>query len=261
MVGICITLDGTLYHDGVDLTAEEFYARMGEMISHKAAAPSVGDWLGVMQAAVQAGATGLLVITLGRRLSSTFDAARAAARLVDVPTAVVDSKTAAAAQGLYVRRLAEEAKAGASLADLVQRAERRRGGYRLEFVLEGLRRLAYSGRMPATLARLGDAVAIKPMLTLGPDAEVRPVGAVRSVQAGIERVHRRVLAVFPPGTPGRVVVSHALLEEEAKSLAAQLRTEQPELDVDLALFTPVMGASTGPVIGVAWEDPALMQSG
>jgi fatty acid-binding protein DegV len=45
MVGIYITLDGRQYRDGVDLTAEEFYSRMGETISHKTAAPSVGDWL------------------------------------------------------------------------------------------------------------------------------------------------------------------------------------------------------------------------
>jgi fatty acid-binding protein DegV len=67
VVGICITLDGRQYRDDVDLTAEEFYSRMGETISHKTAAPSVGDWLDAMQAAVDAGADGLLVVTLPAR--------------------------------------------------------------------------------------------------------------------------------------------------------------------------------------------------
>lgn len=258
MVGIPITVDGTQYHDGVDLTAEQFYGLMGETISHKTAAPSVGDWLDPMQAAVDAGADALLVVTMAGRLSSTFDSARAAARIVDVPAAVVDSKLVAAAEGLFVRRLAEEALAGASLDELVQRAEQRRAKYRLLFVLDGLRRLAYTGRMPSALARFGDAIDIKPILTLGPEAEIKPVGAVRGVGRGIERIHRRVLEAFAERTPGRAVVSHALLENDARELAERLRAERPDLDIDVTLFTPVMAASTGPVIGVAWEEPELM---
>jgi DegV family protein with EDD domain len=258
MVGIPITVDGTHYRDGIDLTAEEFYARMGEHISHKTAAPSVGDWLDAMQQAIDDGADALLVVTLPGRLSSTFDSARAAARSVDIPAAVVDSKTVAAAEGLFVRRLAEEAWAGASLDELVQRAEQRRGKYRLLFVLDGLRRLAHTGRMPSALARFGDAIDIKPVLTLGPEAEIKPVGAVRGVGRGIDRIYRRVLEAFPDGTPGRAVVSHALLEDDAHELAERLRADRPDLEVDVSLFTPVMAASTGPVIGVAWEEPELM---
>jgi DegV family protein with EDD domain len=261
MVGICLSLDGTLYHDGIDLTAEEFYARMGETITHKTASPSVGDWLEVLQGAVDAGADALLVVTLPQRLTSTYTTARAAAGLVSVPAEVIDCKTVAAAEGLYVRRLAEEAQAGATLDELVEHAEQRRGRYHLAFVIEALRRLAHSGRMPSTLARFGDAIDIKPMLTLGPDAEIRPIGAVRGVHRGIERVYRRVLAAFPDDAPGRAVVSHALLEDDAHRLADRLRTERPRLEVEVALFSPVMAATTGPIIGVAWEDPALAAAG
>jgi DegV family protein with EDD domain len=224
--------------------------------------PELRTRLGIgMQAAVDAGADGLLGATLPARLSTTFDSARAAARIVDVPAAVVDSKTVAAAQGLYVRRLAEEALDGADLDELVRRAEERRGSYRLEFVLEGLRRLAYSGRMPSALARFGDAIDVKPMLTMGPEAEVRPIGAVRGIRRGIDRIHQRMLTAFPEHTPGRAVVSHALLDEDARQLAERLRADRPELEIDIALFTPVMAASIGPIIGVAWEDPELMASG
>jgi fatty acid kinase fatty acid binding subunit len=257
VVGIGITLEGKLYHDGVDLTAEEFYARMGDEISHKTSSPSLGEWLAAMEAAVDAGAEELLVVTLAQKMSSTHDSALGAAKLVSVPAVVVDSCTVAAAQGLYVRRLAEEAAAGSSLEQLTQRARARRGRYRLEFVLDGLRRLAASGRMPSTLARLGDAVDVKPMVTLGPQAEIRPIGVARGTKSGIERIYRRLLGVLPESGPARVVVSHALMSDDARRLAARLCADRPEIEVDIALFTPVMGASVGPVIGVAWEDPEL----
>ena len=104
LVGIPITIDGTQYRDGIDLTAEDFYARLDETISHKTAAPSVGDWLDVMQSAVDDGADGLLVLTLPGRLSGTFDSARAAARIIKTPVAVVDSKTVAAAPSWWSSR-------------------------------------------------------------------------------------------------------------------------------------------------------------
>ena len=124
-------------------------------------------------------------------------------------------------------------------------------------MIAGLRRLAYSGRLPTTLARLGDAVDLKPMLTLGSGGEVRTTGAARGLDRGVERIYRRLLESFPPGAPGRVVVTHALLEEVAQALASRLRQERPELEVGEAVFSPVMGASTGPIVGVAWEDPAV----
>jgi DegV family protein with EDD domain len=201
------------------------------------------------------------VVTVAGKLTSMYDGARAAARALSVPSAVIDSRSAGAAEGLYVRRLAEEARAGASLEQLVARAERRHGSYRFEFVIAGLKRLAYSGRMPSAVAYLGDAVDLKPMLTLGATGEVRFTGAVRGMARGTERIYRHVLDTFAPGTPGRAVVTHALLEDDAEGLAARLRAERPELEVDVVVFSPVMGASTGPIIGIAWEDPAAVTVG
>jgi Uncharacterised protein, DegV family COG1307 len=79
VVGICITLDGRQYRDDVDLTAEEFYSRMGETISHKTAAPSVGDWLDAMQAAVDA----------RRGRPAGCDAARTMGPLVDAAVKLI----------------------------------------------------------------------------------------------------------------------------------------------------------------------------
>lgn len=59
LVGVYLVLDGRTYRDSVDLSADDFYARMGDTISHKTAAPAVGDWVEEMQKAVDAGAEGL----------------------------------------------------------------------------------------------------------------------------------------------------------------------------------------------------------
>ncbi len=257
MVGIRISLDGEEFRDSVDLTSEEFYARLGTFQTHTTAAPSVGDWVEEFERLVDAGAEQLLVVTVAANLSATYNSARTAAELMSVPTVVVDSRTASAAEGMFVRRLAEEARAGASLEELAARAEQRRGGYSSEFVLAGLDRLAKSGRMPAAMARLGDAMHLKPMLLIKESGELRPSGAARGLDRGIDRLHRRALEALPPGTPARAAVTHALLEEEANALARRLTEDRPELDLEVVVFSPVMGSHTGPIVGMEWEDPAI----
>lgn len=257
MVGIHIVLDGEEYRDSLDLDPADYFARMEEFSEHRTAAPSVGEWVQEFERMVGDGAQGLLVVTVAARLSGTYNSARLAADLAPVPTVVIDSKSASAAQHLMVRRLAEEARDGVSLDELAERAERRRDRYHLEFVLSGLDRLARSGRMPAAMARLGDAADVKPMLTLGETGEIRPTGGVRGLRRGVERLYRRALDGIPPGVPARAVVTHALLPDEADDLVGRLVTDRPEAEVDLAVFSPVMGANTGPIVGVGWEDPAV----
>lgn len=254
-VSIHLILDGTDYRDGVDLTAAQYYARMNDTIEHTTAGPGPGEFLVAMQAALDAGADELLVVTLSAQLSATNEAALKAAERMPVRVAVVDSCTAAASEGLLVRRLAELAAAGASLDDLVARAEATRGHYHLLAVLAGLARLAHSGRMPRALARIGDTMHVKPLITLAGSGAVHPAGVAQGLDRGIDQVYSRVLRALPAGRPARAVVTHALLPDEAAVLVERLHADRPEVEVDEVLFTPVMGASTGPIVGITWEDP------
>lgn len=255
---IHLIMDGEDLRDGVDITAEEYFARMGDVINHTTSSPSAGEWLAEMEKSVAAGHDELLVLTLSGKLSNSVDAARVAAELMPVRVEVVDTETAAAAEGLMVRRLAEMAAEGTSLDDLVVAARRLRGHYHLIAVISGLARLAHSGRMPSALARVGDSLSVKPLITLAGGGEVHAAGVAHGLPSGIDKVYRRVLKALPAGRPFRATVTHALLEEEALALADRLRADRPEGEVDVVLFTPVMGASTGPIVGIAWEDPDIV---
>ena len=259
IVPLYLTLDGHTYRDNVDVTAAELFARMRDDDVHKTAAPAVGDWLEAMERAVAAGAQALLVVTVSHRVSGTDDAARSAAQLCSVPAAVIDSRTAASTQGLFVRRrlaeVAREARAGRNWSRWPGRL---RGSYFIEFVLAGLKRLAASGRMPAAAARIGDAVDVKAVLTFDESGAVHLAGAVRRHAPGGGAPAPPDPDRLPRGDAraGRVV-EHVLLDDEAQALAARLRDERPALEIDVALFTPVMGVNTGALIGISWEAPSV----
>lgn len=251
---IHLILDGVDYRDGVDITAAEYYARMGDVINHTTSSPSPGEWVEEMEKVLAGGHDELLVVTLSARLSASYDAARVAAGLMPVRVEVVDSGTATAAEGLMVRRLAELATDGMSLDDLVATAGRIRGRYHFLGVIAGLTRLAHSGRMPTALARIGDSLSVKPLISLERGGAVHPAGVAHGLESGIEKVYTRALAALPSGRPVRASVTHALMEGEAEALAARLRADRPGADVDVVVFSPVMGASTGSIVGIAWED-------
>ncbi len=78
-------------------------------------APTPGEFEAAIRAALAAGASDVLVLTIASAMSASHDAAAVAAREVGDHARVVDTKTAAGAQALVVLAAARAAAAGAPL--------------------------------------------------------------------------------------------------------------------------------------------------
>src|SRR5579883_2207521 len=90
-----------------EISLDELVARLDDGV--QTSAPPPGAFLEVLEAAKAEGADGAVVLTVGGNLSSTFQSASTAATLAgeDWPVAVVDTGTAAGAEGLVVLAAAE----------------------------------------------------------------------------------------------------------------------------------------------------------
>src|SRR5204863_10008417 len=106
---------------------------------------------------------GALVLTIAHSMSSTFDAARTAVGLVGDRARVLDTATAAGAQGLVVLEAARAARAGASLDEVDAAARRATERVRLIATVPGLERLAQSGRVPGVAAWAGRWLGLQPV--------------------------------------------------------------------------------------------------
>src|SRR5438067_1822650 len=104
VVPMWVTIGGTPHRDGA-LSLEEVMARVDEGVS--TSGPTPGEIAGVLEQVT--GEDGALVLTIAHSMSSTFDAARAAAGLVGGRSRVLDTATAAGAQGLVVLEAARAA--------------------------------------------------------------------------------------------------------------------------------------------------------
>ncbi len=245
--------DGRTYRDGVDLSASELYQHLrtepGELPS--SSSPSVGEFLRTfIRLSLEADA--IVSIHLAAGLSATYAAARQARSLLEeVSIEVIDSRTATMGCGFVTLGAARAAAAGASLREVMVEAQAIIEHVHVYGVLDSLRYVHRSGRVPAIAAFAGSLLQIHPLLYI----ESGQAGLLE-IQRTRHRAVRRLLDVVEEkaaGQPIHAAVMHADAAEDAGALRQALAERCDCCELLTTEFTPVMGAYTGPgLIGIAF---------
>ncbi|MFC5999184.1 DegV family protein [Quadrisphaera sp. GCM10027208] len=239
--------------DGADLSAEDFYRRMvADEVVPTTSAPSPDAYEQACRRALAAGADELIVLTLAASLSAAHEAAVAGTADLEVPVHVIDTGTAAAAEGILVRYCAELVASGAPAAEAVAAVEQIRDRVVLYAVIPTLTYLRRGGRVGRLRGFAGDRLGIRPLVCLR-GGEVGGSGVVRRMDAGFDRMVELVRRAGQGAAGLEVVVTHANAPEDAATLAARFDGVGLRRPVDVVPFTPVMGAHTGPgAVGLAY---------
>ena len=229
--------------DGVDLTREEFYARLpGFTPAPRTAAPGPEVFAQIYERLANQGTQAILSIHISESLSATVNSARAAAEeFTRIPVTVLDSGQLSLGMGFLVEKAAQLAQVGQRTDQVLAALQ---GVMKRTYVFASLKTLEYlrrSGRMHFALAKLGEILQIKPLLhmNLGKPSALR----ARTQQRAIERL-LEWLAEYAPFE--KLAILHAGVTEEAQRLREQVRSYFPEGDdVPIVQITPVLGAHLG----------------
>lgn len=250
-----VILDGKSYWDGIDITADEFYRRIsatGKQAQTSAATPAG------FQTAFKIAKTDVLCITVSAQLSATYDSARTAIELEREGNSaqrieLLDSGTAGGALALIALAAARAANDGQSLEEVTKVA--RQVARRVYFigVLESLKHLQRSGRVPRVASWAASLLNINPVLAIWPgEGKVRMIERPRSKPKAIDRI-LNVIDREAEGKPIHVVVMHAAVPEEADKLVGRIQERFDCVEILITPFTPVIGAHTGPgLLGLAF---------
>ena len=242
-----------VFRDGVDLTAQEFYSRLRmDHYMPTTAAFSPSEFLETFRSLAQE-YEAIVAILLSQDLTGSVEAAQIAYQMAPtLPVHIVDSRTAAMAQGFIVLEAARAAAAGATAEQVVARAQEMIPRVQFLATLETLEYLRRGGRIGTAAAFLGSMLQMKPIVGIPPGhGSVIGVARPRTWKNAIEQM-LELMGEEVGERPVHAAIGHGAREEEAHALAEALRQRFDVQELYITYFTPVMGVHTGPVLSVSF---------
>ncbi|MGB3682189.1 MAG: DegV family protein [Rubrobacteraceae bacterium] len=233
------------YTDKVDMSNEEFYKRLAAAEDFPTTSqPPAGAFVEAYESLEAY--DDVLVLTLSRELSGTYDSAVAAAEIVDRPVEVRDTRSAEMGSGLILEEALRVADGGGAFNDVLQGAERAIQGCEAFFAVGTLEYLAKSGRIGRAQRLVGTALNIRPVLRIQ-DGVVVPHKRARGRNRQMAAVAEQVKPVVEDGR--RLYFGHVAAPELLKEFCEMLGVEDPTV----AEIGGVVGAHVGPgAYGVAY---------
>lgn len=249
IVPVNVRFEGKVYREGVDLTPSQGYQFLEKNPEEFAtSAPSPGDFLAAYQRAAQKGAKEILCLTLPQKISATLNSARMAQNLAkkelpQVRIEVIDSQTVAAGQVLLLLAAGRAIEEGKNLDEIIELVENLKKKVRVFLVLETIRHIYRSGRIPEVASKLGALLPLKPILTIT-EGKIHFAGAATSKEKGIEKILKILKENFDQSLP-EIGLMHADCLSEGVELKEKIEKLFPSAKIFLSEFTPVMGYATG----------------
>ncbi len=243
VVPLTVVVDGVEHLEGIDLDADEFYARYASgRPTVSTAQPSPGRFAAAYEAVAERGATEILSVHIGSSVSGTVNSARLATQVSPVPVRIVDTGTASFAISLCVWEAAEALADGADLADAAAAAEAVGDTVGNVFVVGALDLARVGGRLADDVAAA--APASVPVLTLA-GGVMQQVGRCGDLDGAAEAMAAFVCVAGPSLRVG-VGLSDAASLPLVTALEDLLRVAPEVSELVRYRIGPSVGAHTGP---------------
>ena len=111
-------------------------------------------------------------------------------------------------------------------------------------VLETIRHVHRTGRVPRIASQIGSRIPVKPILTISNGA-VHFASAARTKQSGVDKMLQMMRNQVGNSEPVHVAVMHTDNLEEAENLKERIANEFNCAELFITDFTPIMGYATG----------------
>lgn len=249
---LTVTIDEksyTNYLDEREITFKDCYAALRDGRDAKTAAANVDSFEQAMEPILQAGED-ILYLGFSSALSSTYNAGALAAEQLaekypDRKILTVDTLSASMGQGLLVYLTVQQKRAGATIEEARDFAEKNKFHLCHWFTVDDLHHLRRGGRVSATSAVLGTVLNIKPVLHMDNEGRLIFMEKVRGRRASIKRMLEKMRETAIEPEKQIVFMSHGDCIEDAEYLAGRIR-EEWNVEVVINYVGPVIGSHSGP---------------
>lgn len=250
---IWLNVGGESLRDGIDISAEEIYDRIesGE-VPPTTATFNAGELIELLNK-LEPTTLAAVAILLSSNLTRSVDIARSVAgKPAPIPLHVIDSRSAAMAQGFVVLESARAAASGADIERVLSVANSMIQRVHFLCVLETFKYLHRGGRVGIAPYFLAETLQIKPVIHIAPGSGVvEPIARPRTWKRGLSEMVD-LMAEQVGGKPVHVAVSHGNRLEEAERVMKEIKERFDVRESFINHLTPVMGAHAGPLVAVAF---------
>ncbi len=245
VVPLSLVIDGKTYHDGVNITNEEFMVKMKAANEiPKSSQPSVGSFLEVYDSIGKEGHT-IISIHMTEGMSGTYHSACTAAELSDTKIEVINSGFISILLGYFVERAAEMAQQNVPIDEIVKEIHKMKSRAFLYVVVDTLENLIKGGRIGKGRGMIGTLLNIKPIASLE-NGVYTPVTKVRSHSQAIKFLVAQVRKDLQDKKIARIGIAHADALPLAKKISEALKAEYHFDHIDIMSTTSVVSIHTGP---------------
>ena len=114
------------------------------------------------------------------------------------------------------------------------------------FSVNDLDHLARGGRLSQASATIGNALKIKPMLTINSEGKIEVIAKYQGMRKAMKQLVSRMEEEWDPAFGPYVLICHADDEERADCLRSMVEERFPEAVIETGMVDPIIGMHTGP---------------
>lgn len=254
MIPLAFMFGEEVYLDGVDLTTDEFLNKCEELYEKDGtlpttSQPSIGECMDYFEELLKS-YDEIIYFTISEKMSGTYQSGVLASKEFDGKVTVVNSESTVHAQLYLAQNARKMADEGKSIPEILERTKEIINDTEVLFVVGDLKHLQRTGRIGAAAKVIGNALQLKPILTIE-DGEVSTYEKVRNISKAYKKfvdiVESRELT-----QNDRIFIVQAGAVERAELLKSGLSEKyEAIIEEDFVDLSPVIAVNTGPDVAGA----------
>ncbi len=254
VVPLTIRFGNEEYRDGIDLSSEQFYAKLETNPQPPITAqPTPAAFEAAYRALLDGGAEHIISLHISGQLSGTFNSASLAASAVDpARITVIDTRSASAGIAMLALDARRRLDSGETPAGVVEALREDIPRVSLYATVPNLTYLARGGRIGGLRGMLGNVLKIVPILKVE-DGVVAEQAKVRTFARAVEQLVETAVSKIPVAGKSRVAVLHSVAPDLASSVAERMRAAVAPVSLITCQIGPTVGTHAGPgAVGVCF---------
>ncbi|MBU1145504.1 MAG: DegV family protein [Firmicutes bacterium] len=236
------------YEDFVEINSDDFYERITKNpeLDIKTAQTSTGKIYEMYQEMVASGYDELIIITISKHLSGTYQNAVLAAKMLENTVVhVFDSLSVSYVEALMASTAKKMSNEGKSSSEILTSLEFIRDHNRIYVTVDTLKYLVKNGRLSNAAGFFGSLLKLKPLLEVNAEGKVVTVDKIRTTQKAREVMLEKFLNDIK-GKKVEIFIIYTNNMEEMLDLQEKLEEIDGISEVKMIPLTPVVGCHAGP---------------